>query len=344
MRNRILWMMIVTSSLLWLPWSAIAADDDAVNATNNAVDQGNQILDEANQAIDNPFQGASPQGLPEGNGQINQTIESVLDQNAQGSVGEAIGTFQNIGGLLSRIQSLGQKIEGLLSNFNLDELLDVASIQLDQIKGNIYGESGANNQGAETIASDPLAAIEAGELGLPPIDQVDEAIQTGGTTGLMEALGTKQQGGSSSGRTYLENLYRMEQTEETATQTALGEAGQKKLADNSIATNDALKTSTAMMEDSENQDVSQNVLRNISVQAHEQTVHTGLLALDAQLRARDDSMRNVLLERSLGQLQAERNAEQRRIASAYSDVITTGGGFYLPGLGDEEEQNPRGGN
>jgi hypothetical protein len=343
MRNRIIWMMIATS-LIGLPLNAIAADDNAVNATNDAVDQGNQILDDANRAIDDPFQGASPAGLPEGNGQINQTIENVLDQNTQESVGEAIGTFQNISGLLSRIQSLGQKIEGLLSNFNLDELLDVASIRLDEIRGNIYGESGANNQGVEATASDPLAEIEAGALGLPPIDQVDEAIQAGGTTGLMEALGTKQQGGSSSGRTYMENLYRMEQTEETATMTALGEEGQKKLADNSIATNDALKTSTAMMEDSENQDVSQNVLRNISVQAHEQTVHTGLLALDAQLRARDDSMRNVLLERSLGQLQAERNAEQRRIASAYSDVITTGGGFYLPGLGDEGEQNQKGGN
>jgi hypothetical protein len=52
MRNRILWMMIVTSSLLWLPWSAIAADNDAVNATNDVVNQGNQILDDANRAID----------------------------------------------------------------------------------------------------------------------------------------------------------------------------------------------------------------------------------------------------------------------------------------------------
>jgi hypothetical protein len=67
MRNRTIGVMIAVS-FLGLPLSAIAADDNAVNATNDAVEQGNQILDDANRAIDNPFQGVSPEGLPEGNG------------------------------------------------------------------------------------------------------------------------------------------------------------------------------------------------------------------------------------------------------------------------------------
>jgi hypothetical protein len=61
-----------------------------------------------------------------------------------------------------------------------------------------------------------------------------------------------------------------------------------------------------------------------------------LLALDAQLRARDDSVRNVLMGRTLMEIQSERVSEQRRNAAAYSSVVTSGGLFYLPGLGDEE--------
>jgi hypothetical protein len=43
--------------------------------------------------------------------------------------------------------------------------------------------------------------------------------------------------------------------------------------------------------------------------------------------------------RTLMELQAQRVSEQRRNASAYSGVITSGGLFYLPGLGDEPKTN-----
>jgi len=227
---------------------------------------------------------------------------------------------------------LGDRIRGILGSFNLDQILDAVNIDLAEITGNIYSEPGSKG-----AASDPLGDIEAGALGLPGIDEVDQAIAEEGGTALMESLAGKQEGGGMSGRVYLENLFRKNQAEQIADKTALSQTGQEKLASNAIAADDALKTSTAMMEDSEQQDVSQNVLRNISVQAHEQTVHTGLLALDAQLRARDDSVRNVLMGRTLMEIQAQRVSEQRRNASAFSGVITSGGLFYLPGLGDEQK-------
>jgi len=227
---------------------------------------------------------------------------------------------------------LGDRIRGILGSFNLDQILDAVNIDLAEITGNIYSEPGSKG-----AASDPLGDIEAGALGLPGIDEVDQAIAEEGGTALMESLAGKQEGGGMSSRVYLENLFRKNQAEQIADKTALSQTGQEKLASNAIAADDALKTSTAMMEDSEQQDVSQNVLRNISVQAHEQTVHTGLLALDAQLRARDDSVRNVLMGRTLMEIQAQRVSEQRRNASAFSGVITSGGLFYLPGLGDEQQ-------
>jgi hypothetical protein len=298
--------------------------NENINPLNNAIEDANTTVDQVNGRIDN--------APTEANAAINETIDSVLDQQTQSEIGGAIGTYQQASSLLSRVIGLGQRIQGILANFNLEQVLDAINIDLKSITGNVYTVPGAKD-----AASDPLAEIEAGALGLPGIDEVDEAIAQAGDTALMETLAGKQEGGGISGRIYLENLYRKNQAEQTADKTALSRTGQTKLANNSIAADDALKTSTAMMEDSEQQDVSQNVLRNISVQAHEQTVHTGLLALDAQLRARDDSVRNVLMGRTLMEIQAERVSEQRRNAAAYSSVITSGGMFYLPGLEDERK-------
>jgi hypothetical protein len=304
--------------------TVIETVNENTNPLNNAIDDANTTIDQVNRGIDN--------APTDANAAVNETIDSVLDQQTQNEIGEAIGTYQQASSLLSRIIGLGQRIQGILANFNLEQILDAINIDLGEITENVYGTS----EGTGGSNSDPLADIEAGALGLPGIDEVDEAIEQAGDTALMEALAGKQEGGGISGRIYLENLYRKNQAEQVADKTALSRSGQRKLARNSTAANDALKTSTAMMEDSEQQDVSQNVLRNISVQAHEQTVHTGLLALDAQLRARDDSVRNVLMGRTLMEIQSERVSEQRRNAAAYSSVVTSGGLFYLPGLGDEE--------
>jgi len=295
-----------------------------LNPLNGVMNDGNTAVDIINGRIDN--------APTEANGAVNRAIDSVLDQEAQNEIGGAIGTFQKASSLVSRVIGLGDRIRGILGSFNLDQILDAVNIDLAEITGNIYSEPGSKG-----AASDPLGDIEAGALGLPGIDEVDQAIAEEGGTALMESLAGKQEGGGMSGRVYLENLFRKNQAEQIADKTALSQTGQEKLASNAIAADDALKTSTAMMEDSEQQDVSQNVLRNISVQAHEQTVHTGLLALDAQLRARDDSVRNVLMGRTLMEIQAQRVSEQRRNASAFSGVITSGGLFYLPGLGDEQQ-------
>jgi len=295
-----------------------------LNPLNGVMNDGNTAVDIINGRIDN--------APTEANGAVNRAIDSVLDQEAQNEIGGAIGTVQQASSLVSRVIGLGDRIRGILGSFNLDQILDAVNIDLAEITGNIYSEPGSKG-----AASDPLGDIEAGALGLPGIDEVDQAIAEEGGTALMESLAGKQEGGGMSGRVYLENLFRKNQAEQIADKTALSQTGQEKLASNAIAADDALKTSTAMMEDSEQQDVSQNVLRNISVQAHEQTVHTGLLALDAQLRARDDSVRNVLMGRTLMEIQAQRVSEQRRNASAFSGVITSGGLFYLPGLGDEQQ-------
>lgn len=275
-------------------------------------------------------------------GAIGDVVDSGIIGGGSG-IGGIIGRYRNIASLIGRIRGYGQEIAGLISDFNLERLLDLFGIDLGDIFDLIYrGSDGPWNEvpgggsGGGAGGGDILGGVPIGELGLPAIDEADAAIDETGTSPLMEFLGTKQQEGSFPGRRYLKNLLRIGLAEEIAEATALSEEGQAKLKENTEVANDALKTSTAMMEDSEGQDVTQNIMRNVSVQAQSQQQTDTLLAIDAQLRARDDSIRNTLLAGELTEVQGARLREQRHDASAYSGVITQGAMLTIPGLfGDE---------
>jgi hypothetical protein len=308
--------------------------DDVLGGINSGVDRANTGIDNLEGALNQ-----QNRDMQETNGTVEEVMGNVLDEHTASSIGGIFGTYRNISSLIDRVKGLGQEIAGILSNFDLDKLLDILSINWEDIFSDIYGTAdGDSSTTGTTGGAEVFSGVEAGDMGLPIEDQVNATIDETGTTPLMEFLESKQEGGSYAGRTALKNLFRVEETEEVAEATALGADGQTKLKQNTEAANDALKTSTAMMEDSEEQDVSQNIMRNISVQAHETTVHTELLAIDAQLRARDDSLRNSLLGKSLLEIQGERVRDRRQDASAYSGVITAGGSFYLPGLSQEEEK------
>jgi hypothetical protein len=324
----------VIGAIALLPMGAIAATDSDVDTVLERVDSG---VNSANTGLDN-IEGALNQqqrDMQETGGGIDEVISDVVTQDS--STSGIMGTYRNIGSLIDRVKGLGQDIAGILSNFDLDKLLDLLSINWEDIFSDVYGAADGDSTTAGTTGgSEVFAGVEAGDMGLPVEDEVNAKIDETETSALMEFLEAKQEGGSYAGKTALKNLFRAKETEEVAEATALGADGQTKLRQNTEAANDALKTSTAMMEDSEEQDVSQNIMRNISVQSHETTVHTELLAIDAQLRARDDALRNSLLGKSLLEIQGERIRAHRQDASAYSEVLTAGGSFYLPGLSQKE--------
>jgi hypothetical protein len=336
MRRHGLGIWIGMIAIAFFPIGAIAAPTSDADTVLERVDSG---VNSANTGLDN-IEGALNQqqrDMQETDGEIDEVISDVVTQGS--STSGIMGTYRNIGSLIDRIKGLGQEIAGILSNFDLDKILDLLSINWEDIFSDVYGAAdGDSTTSGTTGGSEVFAGVEAGDMGLPVEDQVNATIDETGTTPLMEFLESKQEGGSYAGKAALKNLFRVKETEEVAEATALGADGQTKLKQNTEAANDALKTSTAMMEDSEEQDVTQNIMRNISVQSHETTVHTELLAVDTQLRARDDALRNSLLGKSLLELQADQVRAHRQDATAYSGVITAGGSFYLPGLSEGEKK------
>ncbi|NJN74826.1 MAG: hypothetical protein HC799_19600, partial [Limnothrix sp. RL_2_0] len=95
----------------------------------------------------------------------------------------------------------------------------------------------------------------------------------------------------------------IELARETANASALGEDAQEKLQANGELATSALESSQQLAQDSEGQDVSQNILRNLSAQTAASQQTDTLLALDAQARARDDAIRNRLKRQTRSPMQ-----------------------------------------
>lgn len=277
-------------------------------------------------------QAATQEALQQQERQIQEQPSGTIGQ-VQNTVEQAQGTIEQVGGAVSNISNqigdigdrIGRGIDGLLSQFNLQALLRLLGIDLStpaqQVSGGLEG--GQSNS----------AGVEPGAIALPDLTRAREAIARGRTSATEEFLGTKTGGtGSPVIKRDLESLLVSSTTREVAEATALSDEGQQQLRENAEAANQALTVSSELAEDSESQDVSQNILRNISgqMQASQQT--DTLLAIDAQLRARDDSLRNFLIANSLDEIQGQNIAKRRIEASAYSSVITQGGQFMLPGF------------
>ncbi|MBD1853428.1 hypothetical protein H6F87_26300 [Cyanobacteria bacterium FACHB-502] len=283
-------------------------------------------------------------------------------QQATGAVQEAGGIFNDIANIGDRIGNIGGQISNslgrLFSQFNLNALLGVLGINLnptfESVAGGLEGNGGLDigakpdkPGGGLDIGAKPdkPGGAEAGEGGslvsrgalmLPDIDQARSAIANGKTSTTEEFLGAKTGGqGSVVIKQDLESLLMTSTTREVGEATTLSAQGQQQLRANAEAANQALTTSGQLAEDSVNQDVSQNILRNLSgqMQASQQT--GTLLAIDAQMRARDDSLRNILMANTLDEIQGENIAERRMDASAYSAAITQGSQFTLPGFNPE---------
>lgn len=276
--------------------------------------------------------GELSEGITQTTSGLQQQAQSGIQQiTNQPAVQQARQQISGITQMGDQIGQIGDQIGELISQFNLDSLLGLIGIDLSDTS---RAASGGLEGGSESNA----AGVQPGALMLPDIDQAREAIRSGRTSATEEFFGAKTGGqGSPVIKQDLESLLMTNTSREVAEATTLSQAGQQQLKANAEAANASLTDSAEMAEDSKNQDVSQNILRNISQQMHAQQQTGTLIAVDAQMRARDDSLRNILAANTLDEVQGENIARRRVDAAAYSAAITQGSQFMLPG-GENPEQ------
>lgn len=250
-----------------------------------------------------------------------------IDDIGSGDVGDGLGDVTGgVGSVIGGIDSITSTINGIFEQisalFNPERILDLLNIEIPD------------------IASDPLGglegevAIEPGPLGLPSPEVIEEEIQNAQSSGFEEVAAALTGGdGSPVVKMDLVTQFESELTDEVANATALTEEGQQKLLENTEAAVATLEASQELATDSEEQDVSQNILRNISSQLA-MAQQTGTLdTIDRQLQRRDSALRNITLANAVRELQGSRIQDRRETAAAYSDAITQGGQLILPGKG-----------
>ncbi len=186
-------------------------------------------------------------------------------------------------------------------------------------------------------------SISIGATGIPNPEQIWQKINQGETKALEELLATYQ--ADDSGSPLIKDdaklLYNVELGQEVAETSALGETAQRRIKSGSQLATQAIEESANLAEDSEGQDVTQKIMRNISIQnAVNQQTDTQLVK-DALLRQRDDAIRNVLTADAVQQLQRDRTAARRTDAAAFNKAILQGAQLGLPSIlsGDDNDDN-----
>lgn len=228
----------------------------------------------------------------------------------------------------------GLSFDDFFGTISLDDILDevFGNLEISNTSENSTSSDGSSNTGANSSNNDSFP-VKTGDIGLPDSKEIADYIKAKKTNTAEELLGAKTGGsGSVVIKDDLRTLYQISLAKETADASAFSDLAQEKLKKKSEVATSALKGSSELAQDSEEQDVTQNIMRNVSTQMWRLQQTNSILALNAQTEQRDDAIANTLMAESLRELNGERVAKNRELSSAYSAVITRGAQFTLPGL------------
>lgn len=326
--NTYLWCSFVLAAKLLVSNPAIAQEytENSLTRTADTLEEVNEttrkkiekVMEETNtiqEAIDK---------------QEDNLAEKITEQIPQQEIRQARRIYDTIDTIIDFFSGLS--FDDFFGDINLNDILGDIFDKIG-IGGSNSTEEGAGNQGGATGSIAGSSSIEAGEIGLPDPERVAESIKTKKTSPAEELLGAKTGGGGSVViKDDLRTLFQVNLAKEVAEASALTDKAQEKLKKKTEAATEALKKSAELAQDSESQDVTQNIMRNISAQQWLQQQTISILAMNAQTEQRDDAIANTLMAESLRELNGERVAKNRELASAYSAAITHGAQFTLPGL------------
>lgn len=304
-------------------------------SNNNLSPNQNNSFEEVNQETQETIEkvikesGSIPSAIEE---QENNLAEQVRNSLPQKEIKQARGIYDTIDAIIDFFGGLS--LDDFFGDISLNDLFD-------KIFGNLgtgsSSEESASTGGSSNTNSNSSnrnsISVKTGDIGLPDSKEVADYIKARKTSTTEELLGAKTGGaGSVVIKDDLRTLYQVNLAKDTADASVFSAQAQEKLKKKSDVATSALKKSAWLAQDSEEQDVTQNIMRNISTQMWRLQQTNSILALNAQIQQRDDAIANTLLAESLRELNGERVAKNRELSSAYSAVITHGAQFTLPGL------------
>jgi hypothetical protein len=302
---------------------------DDVTGSDGSSDGSSGLFEDGSVLGNIPDSGNISEGIDETVSDIGESVGNVQEsvgsvvENAESSVEDLIGSISG----LNILEQFGLADLGEILS-STDEMISIGGSSGNSGSGSGEGDDGDGSSGSETVI---------GSLGLPDPGKIEQKIDNASTNPASEILATKQGGeGSPTIKEDAADEFKSNLTSEVARASALSEQGQEKLAKNAKAAQKATQKSKKLAEKSANTDVSQNIMRNLSAQQALQGKMTALEVVDAQLRQRDDALRNLTLSSALDELQRDRAAERRKGASAYSGALNSGAQVVIPGVTVED--------
>jgi len=197
-------------------------------------------------------------------GVVNNGIQNVLGsetvQDVSGAINTANNTVSTVTQTINDVSALFGKAKGavdqILGLFNIQRILDMISFDMPDMADNtLEGLSSVGNGSTDSTSGGELSAAAAQEqaakdafspmaMGLPDPEKVEAFINNSAPSPFEEAISSKT-GGSGSPAIKLDLLTKFDSdtAREVATETALTEAGQKKLAENAQIATASLKQS-----------------------------------------------------------------------------------------------------
>lgn len=289
--------------------------NNSLESTSNSFENNQEVQEETKKVLQ---ESANIQTAIEE--QENDLAEQIRNSLPQKEIKQARGIYDTIDAIID-----------FFGGLSLDDFF--GSISLEDFFEKIFGNLGTDGSGEKAATTSNKSPARIGDIGLPDSKEVADYIKARKTSATEELLGAKTGGGGSVViKDDLRILYQVNLAKDTAEASAFTVEAQARLRKKSEVATEALEKSARLAEDSEEQDVTQNIMRNISTQMWRLQQTNSILALNAQTQQRDEAIANTLMAESLRELNGERVAKNRELSSAYSAAITHGAQFTLPGF------------
>jgi hypothetical protein len=180
----------------------------------------------------------------------------------------------------------------------------------------------------ETFLSQQGIEVSSGEIGLPDIEEAKIVFAQNLELDEFSDLFGTQTGSTFVNQDKLLQQYLRDLSQEYAENTSLSQQGQEKIAQKVENTNAIVQSSIELSDDSSTQDVSQNILRNISGQLSLQQQIDGLGILEAQEKKVSDSLQIEMTSELLTEMSQSNTLNQRQYTST-NKTITNGMPFIM---------------
>ena len=213
-------------------------------------------------------------------------------------------------------------------NETIETNINIPNIQVPALINEFIQDIQAIVGQIETFLDEQGIEVSQGQIGLPDIEEAKIIFAENPELDKFSDLFGTQTGSTFVNQDKLLQQYLKDLAQKYAENSSLSKQGQKKIAQKVENTNKIIQSSLKLAENSSKQDVSQNILRNISNQLSLQQQIDGLNILEAQEAKVANSLQIEMTSELLSEVSKSNTLSQRQYTST-NKTITNGLPFII---------------